>query len=514
VETGVEDDKKREIVGDMQTVQLKNSLPQQFTGVIKVLLIEDNRAYAEVIGRILDRSQDIRFDLKKASRLADGLEYVGSDEIDIILLDLKLPDSQGIMTFEKLYACSQKVPIIVLTAIDNDELALAAVQKGAQDYLLKDQVNSRSLIRAIRYAVERKRMEEIFLNAAHEWRTTFDAIGDVVCLIDSERNIIRCNKAMTELLQMPFISIIKKNCCQLIHSVSKPVDGCPFETMKRTHRREEIILQRRNKWLRISIDPLVDEKNNLVGGVHIITDITKDKEIDRMKSELIANVSHELRTPLSTIKEGIALLDEGALGPFYLDQKDMLSRIKKNTDRLGRLIDALLDMSQIEAGRMVMKKSLVDVHQLIKKVLFSFNDQAKTKNIKLAIMDAKAMPPLYIDPDRISQVLRNLIANSLKFTPENGRITVGIKDGEKEAEISVSDTGIGISSKNVLGLFDKFSQYDRDYKPGEQGTGLGLPIAKEIIEMHGGRIWVESEYGKGSTFAFALPRLRQEETCP
>lgn len=510
----LEQKKQREIFKGRETEQIKAALPRQLAEVIRVLLIEDNLGYAELIKIILDKARDIRFDFKNASRLSEGLEYVSRDETDIILLDLKLPDSKGIETFDKVYARAQNVPIIVLTAIDNDDLALAAVQKGAQDYLLKDQVNGRSLIHAIRYAVERKRMEEMFLNAAHEWRTTFDAIGDVVCLIDSERNIIRCNKAMTELLKMPFLDIIKKSCCQLIHGARKPIDGCPFETLKRTRRREEIILQRRNRWYRISVDPLIDEGDNLIGGVHIITDITKDKEIDRMKSELISNVSHELRTPLSTIKEGFALLDDGALGPLYIDQKDMLSRIKKNIDRLSRLIDDLLDMSNIEFGKMTMKKSLVNILSLAEEVLSSFSDQAKKKNITLMLTNVKDVLPMYIDRDRISQVLGNLIANSLKFTPENGCITVGIKDGDNETEISVSDTGIGISSKNISGLFDIFSQYDRDYRPGEQGTGLGLPIAKEIIEMHGGRICVESEQGKGSTFTFILPRLSQEEIFP
>jgi PAS domain S-box-containing protein len=506
--------KKKELVKDQQTEQLKAALPRQFVDVIRVLLIEDNLGYAEVIRMILDRALDMQFVLKKVSRLAEGLEYVSCDETDLILLDLKLPDSKGLETFEKLHKCARNVPIIVLTAIDNDELALAAVQKGAQDYLVKDQVNGRSLIHAIRYAVERKRMEEMFLNAAHEWRTTFDAIGDVVCLIDPERNIIRCNKAMTELLKMPFADIIKKSCCQFIHGASEPIDGCPFESLKRTRRREEIVLQRHNRWFRISVDPLIDEGDNLIGGVHIITDVTKEKEIDRIKSELISNVSHELRTPLSTIKEGIALIDDGALGPVYIDQKDMLSRIKKNIDRLGRLIDDLLDMSNIEAGRMTLKKSLVNITVLAEEVLSFFSDQANKKNIKLMLTNMKDMLPLYIDRNRISQVLRHLIANSLKFTLASGCITVGIKNGEKEAEISVSDTGIGISKKNISGLFDIFSQYDRDYGPGERGTGLGLSIAKEIVEMHGGRIWAESEEGIGSTFIFTLPRLSPDEIIP
>jgi PAS domain S-box-containing protein len=630
------------MVKSRQTEQKRSALQKQSDEVIRVLLIEDNPGYSEVIRIILDKEQHIRFDLKTATRLSEGLDHLGEDGLDIILLDLKLPDSQGIETFDKVYTRTQNVPIIVLTVTDNDELAIDAVQKGAQDYLVKEQVDAKSLVHAIRYAVERKRieetlretnlflqnilesslsisilytdllgnilywnkgaenifgytakeiighhtadilypqdeaetqkkiedvrsfilkskqganceireitkdgrklwinlnltprfdingevigilgigqditerrrMEEMLLNAAQEWRTTFDAIGDAVCLINSERKIIRCNKAMTNLLNKPFIDIIGKVCCELVHGSREPVESCPFEHMRKTRRSEAIALQRGDRWFSISVDPLLNGDANPIGGVHIMSDITKEKEIDRIKSCLISNVSHELRTPLSTIKEGIALVCDGSLGPVYADQKDVLSRVKKNIDRLSRLINDLLDMSKIEAGKMQLNKSSVNIATLVEEVLFSFREQAQNKRIELATIMIKEMLPLYIDRDKISQVLSNLIANSIKFTPADGRITVGVIDKERETEISVADTGIGISPNNISGLFERFSQFNRDYGPGERGTGLGLPISKEIIDLHGGRIWVGSELGVGSTFTFNLPRLNQDE---
>jgi GGDEF domain-containing protein len=230
-----------------------------------------------------------------------------------------------------------------------------------------------------------------------------------------------------------------------------------------------------------------------------------------MKSELISNVSHELRTPLSTIQEGIALVFDGALGPIQEGQKDMLARVKTNIDRLARLINDLLDMSKLEAGRLELHKSSVNISAITEEVLSSFGNQVKNKKIQIKNLIKKDIAHLYLDPDRISQVLTNLIANSIKFTPANGCITLEVQDEEREVKISVSDTGIGIARENIAGLFDRFSQFDRVYGPGERGTGLGLPISKEIVEMHGGSIWVESEAGKGSTFTFSLPRLAQDE---
>lgn len=242
-----------------------------------------------------------------------------------------------------------------------------------------------------------------------------------------------------------------------------------------------------------------------------IEDITKQKKIEKMKSEFISNVSHELRTPISIIKEGISLVLEGILGQITGDQKDILSRVKNNIDRLARLINDLLDISKIEAGKMVLKKSLVDISSLAEEVAFSFKNKAEEKKIKMKTHFNIEMPDVYIDSDRINQVLTNLISNSIKFTPENGQIALGIEDKGSGIEVYIEDTGVGISEENVPKLFDRFSQFDREDGPGEKGTGLGLPISKEIVEMHKGEIRVESEPGKGSKFIFSLPRLTQEE---
>jgi diguanylate cyclase (GGDEF)-like protein/PAS domain S-box-containing protein len=494
--------------GAVQSEPLSQKLP---SALIRVLLIEDNPGYSEVIQIMLEKVRGARFDVTGAKRLSDGLQRLKDESIDVILVDLTLPDSQGLDTFDTVHAQVPDLPIIVLTVTDNDELAFKAVQKGAQDYLVKDQVDGKLLVRAIRYAIERKRMEKMLLNAAQEWRTTFDGISDFLCLIDTKQNIIRCNKAMTKFLKKSFADILGRSCCDLVHGASEPFEECPFERMRETRRSEVAIVQRGDQWFRISVDPILDEAGNLLGGVHIMSDITKDKEVDKIKSELISNVSHELRTPLSTIQEGIALVYDGALGPIQEGQQDMLARVKTNIDRLARLINDLLDMSKVEAGKLELHKSSVDITALAQEVFSGFQNQAHNKKIQLKLCIRNNMSPLYIDPDRISQVLTNVIANSIKFTSAHGSVTLQIQDKEREVEMSVTDTGIGIARENIAGLFDRFSQFNRVYGPGERGTGLGLPISKEIVEMHGGRIWVESEVGKGSTLTFSLPRLTHDE---
>jgi signal transduction histidine kinase len=264
-------------------------------------------------------------------------------------------------------------------------------------------------------------------------------------------------------------------------------------------------MQRGDQWYSISADPLWDDDGNLKNAVHIMSDISKEKEIDKMKSELISNVSHELRTPLSIIKEGICLVSDGSLGQLDEAQRDVLSRVKNNIVRLTLLINDLLDISQIEAGRMVLKKSLANIVALVVEVFSSLQNQAKGKHIELSSGMSNNIQPLYIDRDRIFQVLANLVINGIKFTPEHGSITIKISDRGKEIEVSVADTGVGISPQNIPSLFDRFSQFNRVYGPGDRGNGLGLAISKDIVEMHGGSIWVESTIRKGSVFTFSLP---------
>lgn len=242
-----------------------------------------------------------------------------------------------------------------------------------------------------------------------------------------------------------------------------------------------------------------------------IEDITGEKEISRMRSELISNVSHELRTPLYIIKEGLSLVLDERLGPIKVDQKDILLRVKNNTDRLERLLDDLLDVSKLEAGKMVLKKSLINIQSLVEEVMSSFKGLTGRKTIELITHFNITSPDIFVDKDKISQVLTNLISNGIKFTPKNGQVTLRMEERRKEIEISVEDTGIGISQKNIPKLFERFSQFNRINGPREKGTGLGLAISKEIVEIHNGKIWGESKFGKGSKFTFSLPKLSQEE---
>jgi len=224
-------------------------------------------------------------------------------------------------------------------------------------------------------------------------------------------------------------------------------------------------------------------------------------------------VSHELRTPLTIIQEGVALINDKILGDVNEKQVSTLSQVLENIARLTRIIDGLLDISKLEAGEMELKRSSVDIAKFIKKIIEDFQSKAKEKKIVLKTSLSKKVSRVYADGDKLIQILTNLVSNSLKFTPANGKITVRADDdADGSVMISVSDTGVGMSGGDVSKLFNKFQQFDRVHGPGEKGTGLGLSISKKIVELHGGRIWAESKVKKGSTFCFTIPKCGMPET--
>jgi len=262
--------------------------------------------------------------------------------------------------------------------------------------------------------------------------------------------------------------------------------------------------------LRVGLAWMHDEQERKIGVVALFQDISREKEVERLKNELISNVSHELRTPLATMKEFTSIISDGIAGPVTSEQKEYLNIMMSNMNRLARIINDLLDISKIEAGRMELRRRLVDIVFLIKDQLAPFKAESEIKKINLLLDVPLKLPQLYIDPDRISQVLTNLIGNALKFTPEGGRITVCAQELQDSIQIEIRDTGVGIAKENFSKIFDRFQQIDRQPGSGAKGTGLGLAISKSIVELHRGRIWVESELGKGSRFIFTLPKIEEE----
>jgi len=265
------------------------------------------------------------------------------------------------------------------------------------------------------------------------------------------------------------------------------------------------------KIVRASSAVIENEFGQTMGMVSVLTDVTKQKEFDELKSKFVASVSHELRTPLNCIQESVNLLLDNVMGEVTKEQVKVLKLAQRNITRLTDLINDLLDLSKMEAGKFELKLTEFVIDDLVHTVKAAFDAWAKSKKVVLET----ALPPERItiraDEAKLTQVLTNLMGNSMKFMPADGKVTIEVRKVESEKggardmlEIAVRDNGPGISKEEQKKIFDKFTQAKSSKKTG--GTGLGLTISKEIIELHGGRMWVESEEGRGSRFAFCIPQ--------
>lgn len=242
-----------------------------------------------------------------------------------------------------------------------------------------------------------------------------------------------------------------------------------------------------------------------LGTVSVFRDITPEVEADRAKTEFISTVSHELRTPMTSIKGYVDLLLLGSAGPLTEMQRRFLQIVKANADRLKMLVDDLLDISRIESGRLQLDLRPVPLEAAVEAAVTSLKARIDEKQQHLEIDLPDFLPPVQADQDRLVQILMNLVSNAHKYTPAGGSIRIRARPEGEEIHVEVSDTGIGIPAEALPRIFERFFRVDDPRVHETPGTGLGLSIVKALVEMHGGRIWVESELGRGSTFHFTIP---------
>lgn len=231
-------------------------------------------------------------------------------------------------------------------------------------------------------------------------------------------------------------------------------------------------------------------------------------DLERLRRDLVANVSHELKTPISALRAHL----ENLLDGIERADPEVLQVMLAQSERLGRLVDQLLELSRFESGDVPLHPERVPVGPLISRVLSEIEVARADRAVTLEEQVPGDLPPLYADPERVHQVLFNLLDNALRFTPPGGRVTVTASARDGSVDIAVADTGPGIAPEHLPRLFERFYRIDTARSRNEGGTGIGLAIARSVVEAHGGRIWAESEPGKGAVFTFELPIERAGET--
>ncbi len=268
-------------------------------------------------------------------------------------------------------------------------------------------------------------------------------------------------------------------------------------------RREELIVNKGLVLEAFNVSMLKDKKKS--GNLVILHDITREKRIEKMKSEFVSIAAHQLRTPLSIIKWSLSMMIEGDLGSLNSEQKEILLKTNQTNERMIHLINDLLNVARIEEGRIIYQPKVVDFKELIKGVVVSLESVAKEKKIELKIKETKGPKIVKADIEKLFLAVKNLIENAIYYSNPNSVVTLSCERKDRWLEFSVQDTGIGISKDQQDHIFVKFFRGNNAVKKETEGTGLGLFITKNIIKAHGGKVWFESVQNKGTTFFFSLP---------
>lgn len=356
-----------------------------------------------------------------------------------------------------------------------------------------------------------------------------NSIAEGLILVDSNNRVLHINPAAERLLNISpdnidkdITEIIQND--ELIHIFEedqrqilqhKPTDQIPSKN-EGPNLISEVTLARYDEKLvlRIIASPFLNENGLILGTVYLFDDITREKEIDQMKSDFISLVSHELRTPLTSIIGFVSFILDGKAGAINDRQRNSLARVQRQSKRLAALINDLLDISRIESGRIQMDRAPISLLEIVRQRIEEIRPQADEKSIQMSLTAPESVPQILGDEARMGQVFTNLVGNAIKFTPDNGEVNVKIEADGNLLHVEVIDTGPGIPPEERQKIFDKFYQLSDISTRQQGGSGLGLSISKSIVEAHSGKLWIDDgNQGKGSNFQFVLPLVREDDNA-
>ncbi|OGP83715.1 MAG: hypothetical protein A2Y95_03400 [Deltaproteobacteria bacterium RBG_13_65_10] len=501
------------------------------TRCLRILLVDDDALNLVMLREHLTPHG---YDLIEAHNGEEALERARTENPDLVVLDVVMPGLDGLEVCRRIKAGQGEhfLPVILITARGDTGSKVEGLGCGADDYVTKpfhpDELLARieSMLRIKRLednlAQEKRRVEiekeklERVIGGMHDAVITVTPQGEIS--LNPSAEVILAPQAKDG--PLAYLDI-----CRVL--AFDPLLSALNTLPKKAGAEEDSDALVREITLGDSTYGAITSKlpfpeHGGEGAIVVLRNMTKEKEVERIKNEFVSFVSHELRTPLTSIKNSISILLSGKTGALSSDAEKFLGIANRNALRLAALIDDLLDLSRIEAGRLELNFARCSVGKSIESSLGCLASQAEAKHIVIQREIPLALPPIHGDAKKIEQVVTNLVGNAIKFTSEGGRITVSATSvdtppanvpplpvpADSYIQVNVEDTGIGIPPDHLERIFDKFHQVRQAQSSG--GTGLGLAIVKSFVAAHGGTIWAESEPSQWSRFSFLLPVFSQE----
>ncbi len=486
---------------------------------IRVLIVDDEMDIRDGSERILSK---MGCEVLKADRGDKGLEILKNEPVDLVLLDMKMPGMDGMEVLNQIHRDYPDILVVVITGFATVETAIEAMKKGAYDFIPKpfepDQLRivvnrawDKLRLRAetLRLSEEKRRTLIDLDTEKSRIHTILESLPSGTAVTDNKGLVVLMNPAFKRHFSIPTDRPLGQAITEYV-----PDSGLNDLVMDISRGRHvdfddipvyEFSLPN-NKHFMANAKPVLGDNNACLGAVISITDISTMKILNKLKSDFVAKVSHELRSPLSTIHEQLAVVIADMVEAAPESDKQILSRAKEKTFSLISLISDLLDLSRIEEGVICQEIKSIKVDELLKDIVDFLQTRSNTKKQSLVLeLSEETFPEITGDAIALESIFGNLITNSINYTPDGGSIKVKVDLAGINIRVQIIDNGFGIESKHLENIFERFYRIKNEKTRYITGTGLGLPIVKELVSSFGGIIDVDSTPGHGSVFTVLLP---------
>lgn len=491
---------------------------------IQILLVEDSPSDANLFSHIFSRSSQGEWELVWVERLSDAISTCSDLLFDVVLLDLSLPDSDGLDTIDRFHSAAPDIPIVVLTGSDDEDLAMQAMAKGAQDYLVKDQITIQLLLRAIRYAIGRGQILKQLQESERRFRGVFEQTFQLMMLLTPEGIILEVNQNMINVSgkkQDDFVGLqlcdieIWNDAPETKSWLRKAVESAANGNLDR----QEIEVsswQNEIKWIDFSLKPLTDENKKVVqliaegrdisdrkkAEAETIENLAKERELNQLKSNFISMVSHEFRNPMAAIRTSAEILQCYNHQLTEEKRSRYFEQIQIAIGNMLQLLDEVLLLGRSETGRLKYEPEILNLESLCLDIIENLEVSTQTQP-RIAFKCFGPCNRLMMDGILLRYIINNLLANALKYSNQETKIDFTLVCEPKNVTLEIQDRGIGIPLKDRESLFETF--YRASNVSRIQGTGLGLAIVKKCVDLHRGQIQIESEVGIGTKVTVTLP---------
>ncbi len=487
------------------------------TEKLRILVVDDEKVVRDGCNRVLTGRG---YEIDAAENGKDALLVLAGGKVDIILLDLKMPVMGGEEVLEKVAAEYPHIPVIIITGHGTVDTAVECMKNGAYDFITKPFQIDQFLITIKRAAdkiiLARKARELLEQNARNLYdlaleksrlKAIINRMATGILVTNRNLEVVLHNSALLRLMNIsvplheptPISHVIHdESLINTLLEIQKGDTGADESISQEIHLGESV--------LRAISSSAPGPDNAYAGTVTVLEDITAFKQLDNMKSDFVNMVAHELRSPLVSIRQLNTVMLEGLAGPLGDKQLEFIKKGTNKIDSLLALINDLLDVAKIDAGKYVQHLVPTDVGEIINDIIALMTPRAESKGIELTCSH-RDLRLIQADPKNMEEILNNLISNAINYSPEGGHVSVTAETRGAYVEIRVQDNGIGISSEELPKIFEKFYRVKNPRTRDVTGTGLGLSIVKGIIEALNGTIGVESMVNKGTTFKILLPAI-------